>query len=31
MLNQNALDSLVDDIKSTELLTPQDSKDMSYI
>ena len=31
MLNQNDLDSLVDDIKSREMLTPQDPKDMSYI
>ena len=31
MLNQNGLDSLVDDIKSRELLTCQDPKDMSYI
>ena len=31
MLNQNGLDSLVDDIKSREMLTPQDPKDMSYI
>ena len=31
MLNQNGLDALVDDIKSRELLTRQDPKDMSYI
>ena len=31
MLNQNSLDSLVDDIKSRKLLTCQDPKDMSYI
>ena len=31
MLNQNGLDSLVDDIKSRDLLTPQDPKDMSYM
>ena len=31
MLNQNDLGSLVDDIKSREMLTPQDPKDMSYI
>ena len=31
MLNQNGLDSLVDDIKSREMLTPQDPMDMSYI
>ena len=31
MLNQNGLESLVDDIKSREMLTPQDPKDMSYI
>ena len=31
MLNQSALGSLVDDIKSRELLTCHDTKDMSYI
>ena len=31
MLNHNGLDSLVDDLKSREMLTPQDPKDMSYI
>ena len=31
MLNQKGLDSLVDNIKSRELLTRQDPKDMSYI
>ena len=31
MLNQNALHSLVDDIKSREMLTIRDAKDMSYI
>ena len=31
MLDQNRLDSLVDDIKSRELLTPQDPRDMAYI
>ena len=31
MLNQNALHSLVDDIKSREMLTIHDPKDMSYI
>ena len=31
MLNQNAVHSLVDDIKSREMLTPSDPKDMSYI
>jgi len=31
MLKEKALDRLVDDIKSRELLTPRDPKDMSYI
>ena len=31
MLKQQALDTLVHDIKSRELLTPRDPKDMSYI
>ena len=31
MLNQKALDSLVEDIKSRDLLTLQDPKDMAYI
>ena len=30
MLDQNRLDSLVDDIKSRELPTPQDPRDMAY-
>ena len=31
MLNQKRLDSLVDDTKSREVLTPQDPNDMAYI
>ena len=31
MMHQNTLGSLVDDIKSREVLTPQDAKDMPYI
>ena len=31
MLNQTSLDTLVDDIKSRDLLTAKDAKDMSYI
>ena len=31
MLNQKELESLLDDIRSRDLLTPQDPKDMSFI